>query len=515
MGSGQPDAVAVSARCVQGGQAPGRIRKRSEFPSATDGAGRGRIGGMPAAIGSRMSEGGTSTASARGAVQRALLVGINDYPRHPLRGCINDVEAVREFLERERGFSSADIAVLINEQATRAAIVNELRRQAAASRGGDGLVFYFCGHGAQLPTRDPREADGLDEVLCPVDFAWTAETAIIDDELEQIFDSVAEDVALTWVFDACHTGDIDEQLDARVAGFRGMGAEASGVMGAVGAVAVEATAAPGSSVRRPRRHGVILSACAATEKAADIFVDNRPHGAFTHHLLAAARQAPRASAGQLLAAVREALAKIGQHPEGYGPGLEATFISTRESNVKPREQTRTVLIAQRPSVDADRHLHVYLAEASRMALVDDAFGTRMSQLGLDLSGISAGDATVLARAVKPAPRSGGVVCRTFWWGFHLEISNAELETMNAAGISRDVLGQRIEMVPRRVVPHLGTLVDFVVASFENIKKIDRGAGVFVSMSSFAPDLYVTTAVPVRHVPVRRTNENETIRAIGM
>lgn len=469
---------------------------------------------MPGAIGRGMSEGGTSTASARGAIQRALLVGINDYPRHPLRGCVNDVEAVREFLERERGFAAADIAVLTNGQATRTAIVNELRRQVAASRNGDALVFYFCGHGAQLPTRDPREADGLDEVLCPVDFAWTAETAIVDDELEQLFDSVPEEVALTWVFDACHTGDIDEQLDARVAGFRGMGARAAEV-GAESAAAEAAASSSSSSVRRPRRHGVILSACAATEKAADIFVDNRPHGAFTHHLLAAARQAPRATAGQLLAAVCGPLAKIGQHPEGYGPGLEAPFISTRESNVKPREQTRTVLIAKRPSVDADRHLHMYLAEASRMALVDDAFGTRMSQLGLDLSGISASDATALARAVKPAPRSGGVVCRTFWWGFHLEISHAELEMMNAAGISRDVLGQRIEMVPHRVVPHLATLVDFVVASFENIKKIDRGAGVFVSMSSFAPDLYVTTAVPVRHVPVRRTTENETIRAIGM
>lgn len=33
-----------------------------------------------------------------------LLVGINDYPnpRHRLNGCINDVEAFQEFLEKRR-----------------------------------------------------------------------------------------------------------------------------------------------------------------------------------------------------------------------------------------------------------------------------------------------------------------------------------------------------------------------------------------------------------------------------
>jgi hypothetical protein len=55
----------------------------------------------------------------------------------------------------------------------------------------------------------------------------------------------------------------------------------------------------------------------------------------------------------------------------------------------------------------------------------------------------------------------------------------------------------------------------VVGTFENIKRIDRGAGVFVSMSSFAPDLYVTTAVPVRAPTVRRPTDSDKIRAIGM
>ncbi len=437
--------------------------------------------------------------------KRALIVGINSYARHPLRGCLNDVTAVRQFLEHDHGFAAADIATLCDAAATRAAIVTQLRAQAAATTAGDTLVFYFCGHGAQLPTEDPREADRLDEVLCPIDFDGTAASAIVDDELEHLFDSVPVGAHLTWVFDACHTGDLDEQLDARVAGYRSMPTPAG-----------PAATAPLRLPPRPRppHRGVILSACAAAQRAADIFVDGRPRGAFTYHLLAAARQRPGATTAEVLAATRRALAPIGQHPEGVGPGLDAPFLSSREPNsVKSREQTRTVLVSANPSVDADRHLHVYLAEASRLAATDDDFSAKLGLLGLDLSDISPGDAVALARAVKPAPRPGGLVCRTFWWGFHLEISHADLEDLARVGISHIALARRIEVMPHMVLPHLGTLVDFAVERFDSIAKLDRGAGVFISMSSFAPDLYVTTAVPVRAAP-RRADASE-LHVVGL
>jgi metacaspase-1 len=440
---------------------------------------------------------GAAAAAGSGAVtRRALLVGINAYPRHPLRGCLNDVAAVRSFLEQERGFAAADIITLCDAQATRAAIMGELRAAAAATTSGDGFVFYFCGHGAQLPSEDPREADLLDEVLCPIDFAWTPATAIVDDELQQIFDSIPVGASLTWVFDACHTGDIDEQLDERVAAYRGLPGAASG----------DAHAAR-LSIRERRQHrGVILTACAATERAADLAVEGEPRGAFTYHLLAAARQQPGGRVSELLAAARLALAKIGQHPEGYGPGLDAPFISIGESNPKPPEPIRTLRISVNPSVESDRHLHMYLAEARRLALTDGEFGSKMSSHGLDLSGISEGNATVLARAVKPAPRGAGMVCRIFWWGFHLEIPHGEVEAMTRSGIDQLALARMLKVVPHRAAPHVGTLVDFVVRTFSNIKQLDRGGGVFISMSSFAPDLYVTTAAPVRAQPVRRADD---------
>jgi metacaspase-1 len=440
----------------------------------------------------------------RGAVsKRALLVGINDYPHQPLRGCINDVQDVFEFLQVDRGFVASEIRTLRDGQATRAAILHELRALAAVSVRGDTLVFYFCGHGAQLPTRDPNEPDGLDEVLCPVDFDWTPDSSIVDNELEHIFDAIADGVDTTWAFDACHSGDIDEALDARAAACRAMTPPRANAAPSLAPV-------PTTQLCRllSRDRGVFLTACGSTEKAADIVVDGQPRGAFTYYLLQAARALPQATAAEILLSVRDALSSIGQRPEGYGPGVSSPFINRIvESNVNAKEHTRTVMIAANPSVDADRHLHAYLAEASRLAFSDGEFGARMSDLGVDLSGISSSDALALARAVKPAQRSDGTTYRTFWWGFHLEIPQAELHLLDGAGINHLAVARMIESVPQpmphRVAPHLGTLVEFVVTNFDSIKGIDRGAGVFISMSSFAPDLYVATAVPLRANVVRR------------
>jgi metacaspase-1 len=249
-------------------------------------------------------------------VGRALLVGINAYrlfETTPLRGCLNDVAAMRDFLVGARGLASRDITVLVDGEATRAAIVSALTALAAAAQPGEALVFYFCGHGAQLASADPRELDELDEVICPVDFDGTTSSAILDDELRVIFESIRAGVRVTWMFDACHSGDIDDGAAARC-----------GATTAVRGAPLHATV----HALRHRSRGVLITACASTERAADICVDGEAHGALSYYLLEAARQAPRASLRELLPAVRAELAAIGQHPEVFGQGLDAPFASS-------------------------------------------------------------------------------------------------------------------------------------------------------------------------------------------
>src|SRR5712692_4457306 len=107
-------------------------------------------------------------------MNKALLVGINAYPGNELKGCINDVTDMRDLLQAKSGFGAADIRLLTDAQATTAEIGKGLDWLVAGVQPGDRILFHYSGHGAQMPTRNPSgEVDGLDEVICPVDFDWS------------------------------------------------------------------------------------------------------------------------------------------------------------------------------------------------------------------------------------------------------------------------------------------------------------------------------------------------------
>jgi len=72
----------------------------------------------------------------------ALLVGIDNYPnpRHRLDGCVNDVTRMREYLEarhdRAGGFELAPPVMLLNEQATRDAVIAAFKTHLGKARKG-------------------------------------------------------------------------------------------------------------------------------------------------------------------------------------------------------------------------------------------------------------------------------------------------------------------------------------------------------------------------------------------
>ncbi|MES2320224.1 MAG: caspase family protein [Pseudomonadota bacterium] len=138
--------------------------------------------------------------------RRALCVGINDYPTAPLAGCVADV-ALWEDVLRTAGF---EVSSLLDAHATRAAIVGALKRMVVSSQPGDVLVFQYSGHGTQVPDLNGDEAGGdspgLDEAICPVDFATGA--LLIDDDIGKIFRLLPDGVNLTCFMDCCHSGTI-------------------------------------------------------------------------------------------------------------------------------------------------------------------------------------------------------------------------------------------------------------------------------------------------------------------
>jgi hypothetical protein len=152
--------------------------------------------------------------------QRALLVGINQYPQEQdrLEGCVNDVYLMSAVLQ-ECGFPAGSIRVCLDERATTAGITDRLKWLLDDPRDGDERVFYFSGHGARIADYGERmEPDRQMETLVPWDFDWTRERAIVDDQIFSLYSQLPYDTRFAMILDCCHSGGLHRQGGAKVRG---------------------------------------------------------------------------------------------------------------------------------------------------------------------------------------------------------------------------------------------------------------------------------------------------------
>lgn len=148
--------------------------------------------------------------------RRALLIGINDYKNLPsyskdgisdLRGPANDVRIIKNVLTSSYGFSEGEIKTLINSEATGENIKKAFENWLVSGTSpGDLVIFFYSGHGAQIPDQNGDEADGKDEVLAPYDVVPEGGRNIIrDDELGTWLRKLSKREVVVFI-DACHSG---------------------------------------------------------------------------------------------------------------------------------------------------------------------------------------------------------------------------------------------------------------------------------------------------------------------
>jgi hypothetical protein len=152
--------------------------------------------------------------------RKALLVGINDYPNPAdrLNGCVNDVFLMSELLQ-ECGFDADNIRVVLNERATAQGLIERLQWLLEGSEDGQDRVFYYSGHGAQIPGYGVGDAiDHTDECLVTYDFDWTREKSITDDQFYELYSQLPYNTRFLTIFDCCHSGGMTREGGARVRG---------------------------------------------------------------------------------------------------------------------------------------------------------------------------------------------------------------------------------------------------------------------------------------------------------
>lgn len=149
----------------------------------------------------------------------ALLIGIDEYSDvRDLRGCVNDVEAVRIFLVNQLSVPEEQIRVLTNQEAKRANILQAFQEfliDNAAIGQGDQLLFHYSGHGSRMRDTSGLEPDGYNETLVPHDARSAGIYDISDKTLAALLDRLAASKGdnITVILDSCHSGSGTRRLE--------------------------------------------------------------------------------------------------------------------------------------------------------------------------------------------------------------------------------------------------------------------------------------------------------------
>jgi uncharacterized caspase-like protein len=132
---------------------------------------------------------------------RALIIGINKYTHvSPLEIARADAESILTVLTEHLGFPEAKIAVLLDEQATKAEITRRFLAFESLSPD-DRLFVFFAGHGMTVPGQR-----GQVGYLVPVDGNPDDKSTLIRwDELTRNSEIIPAKHIL-FVMDACYSG---------------------------------------------------------------------------------------------------------------------------------------------------------------------------------------------------------------------------------------------------------------------------------------------------------------------
>jgi hypothetical protein len=205
------------------------------------------------------------------------------------------------------------------------------------AKGGDVVLFWYSGHGAPAPTYTPDlEPDGLDEVICPVDFDWSDEHMIRDKQLIELFKQFAPGVRLFWVSDSCHSGGMTRDINPHAVKYKVKPRAYPNIPMEIGfdhEKLSELSIVKSNDLKdfvTNKLECAFISGCRSDQTSADAYFNNRPNGALTYYLLDALRRLPvNTSVADVVAETATSLARDGfdQVPQAEGSLINKPFLA--------------------------------------------------------------------------------------------------------------------------------------------------------------------------------------------
>ena len=143
----------------------------------------------------------------------ALIVGVSDYINFEdveggdLPGAERDASAMRDVLVARWGFPTENIHLLLNRDATRAGIEQQINGWLKTNaQSGDQVVVFFAGHGSQVWDENGDEDDGLDETIAPSDVLPDSPANDITDDVLGEWLRALPTRNVVYIHDNCNAG---------------------------------------------------------------------------------------------------------------------------------------------------------------------------------------------------------------------------------------------------------------------------------------------------------------------
>jgi len=298
----------------------------------------------------------------------ALLVGITAYHNlRPLSKTTTDAHDLRDLLAQS-GYLDSNLGLLLDKQATKAAISDRLDWLARSAGPEDTVLVFFSGHGAQrIGGFEPGE------YLCPIEADWydLRATAISDEELTTALRAIPAGRIAVFL-DACHSGGVGEPKDA--------------------ALQVKPGLSESAYARLAQGRGrAVIASCRPDEVSWEL--PDMRNGLFTHYLLEGLRGAaakPDGSVGilDLFTYVSEQVPQHKlQHPLFKGE-IELNFaITVRQTPsalpVPPPPAPSESFTSPKREIDPDNVDPTKLRQAMHSAYDRPAFEILCKEMGLD------------------------------------------------------------------------------------------------------------------------------------
>lgn len=151
----------------------------------------------------------------------AVLVGVSDYKFQDaglknLSYADDDAQAIADFLQTPAGgnFSSGDIKLLLNQDASLGAVRSALSDTFKRAKSNDLIFVFIAGHGAP----DPLAAQNLYFLLSDTKVVNMAQTAFPMSELKQMLDTQVTAQRVVVMIDTCHSAGVNQKTKSIVSG---------------------------------------------------------------------------------------------------------------------------------------------------------------------------------------------------------------------------------------------------------------------------------------------------------